>query len=119
MCFFWFLFCKQKAAYEMRISDWSSDVCSSDLEIGQQAEEPRPLDGLGEDALLLGRHRGDAARHDLAALGNEALQQLHVLVVDLRRVGAGERAGLAAAEERPPAGLAAVDRKSTRLNSSH
>src|SRR3546814_4463832 len=27
-CFF---FCKQKTAYEMRISDWSSDVCSSDL----------------------------------------------------------------------------------------
>src|SRR3546814_4984259 len=25
-------FCKQKTAYEMRISDWSSDVCSSDLE---------------------------------------------------------------------------------------
>src|SRR3546814_8669229 len=29
MCFFFF--CKQKTAYEMRISDWSSDVCSSDL----------------------------------------------------------------------------------------
>src|SRR3546814_3184314 len=28
MCFFFF---KQKTAYEMRISDWSSDVCSSDL----------------------------------------------------------------------------------------
>src|SRR3546814_10170626 len=27
----WFLFFKQKTAYEMRISDWSSDVCSSDL----------------------------------------------------------------------------------------
>src|SRR3546814_18045361 len=26
-----FCFCKQKTAYEMRISDWSSDVCSSDL----------------------------------------------------------------------------------------
>src|SRR3546814_994231 len=26
-----FIFCKQKTAYEMRISDWSSDVCSSDL----------------------------------------------------------------------------------------
>src|SRR3546814_4377884 len=26
-----FLFVKQKTAYEMRISDWSSDVCSSDL----------------------------------------------------------------------------------------
>src|SRR3546814_7966293 len=29
---FWFFFFKQKTAYEMRISDWSSDVCSSDLE---------------------------------------------------------------------------------------
>src|SRR3546814_14815026 len=29
-----FLFFKQKTAYEMRISDWSSDVCSSDLEFG-------------------------------------------------------------------------------------
>src|SRR3546814_2184388 len=32
MCvFFVFFFFKQKTAYEMRISDWSSDVCSSDL----------------------------------------------------------------------------------------
>src|SRR3546814_10497041 len=30
--FFFFFFFKQKTAYEMRISDWSSDVCSSDLE---------------------------------------------------------------------------------------
>src|SRR3546814_7852193 len=30
MCLFFFF--KQKTAYEMRISDWSSDVCSSDLE---------------------------------------------------------------------------------------
>src|SRR3546814_2935432 len=29
-----FFFCKQKTAYEMRISDWSSDVCSSDLTSG-------------------------------------------------------------------------------------
>src|SRR3546814_7109184 len=29
VCFFFFF--KQKTAYEMRISDWSSDVCSSDL----------------------------------------------------------------------------------------
>src|SRR6267154_2367623 len=70
--------------------------------VGQQAQEARALDRLGELALLLGRDRGDAARHDLAALGNEALQQLHVLVVDLRRVRPGERARLAAPEERPP-----------------
>src|SRR3546814_9416772 len=32
LCFF--VFFKQKTAYEMRISDWSSDVCSSDLITG-------------------------------------------------------------------------------------
>src|SRR3546814_17881668 len=31
---FYFFFFKQKTAYEMRISDWSSDVCSSDLPPG-------------------------------------------------------------------------------------
>src|SRR3546814_11026771 len=30
-CWICFFFFKQKTAYEMRISDWSSDVCSSDL----------------------------------------------------------------------------------------
>src|SRR3546814_6047662 len=37
MVFIWFYFLvflfKQKTAYEMRISDWSSDVCSSDLKL--------------------------------------------------------------------------------------
>src|SRR3546814_1068487 len=32
MHIFYFFFFKQKTAYEMRISDWSSDVCSSDLQ---------------------------------------------------------------------------------------
>src|SRR3546814_13555145 len=32
--FLLFFFFKQKTAYEMRISDWSSDVCSSDLTVG-------------------------------------------------------------------------------------
>src|SRR3546814_10065886 len=31
VCGLFFFFFKQKTAYEMRISDWSSDVCSSDL----------------------------------------------------------------------------------------
>src|SRR3546814_1754387 len=31
-------FFKQKTAYEMRISDWSSDVCSSDLGRGQEVD---------------------------------------------------------------------------------
>src|SRR3546814_9833515 len=36
-----FFFFKQKTAYEMRISDWSSDVCSSDL-LDTLVEEDRP-----------------------------------------------------------------------------
>src|SRR3546814_6300751 len=43
-----FFFFKQKTEYEMRISDWSSDVCSSDLEISclapdQLAQEKRKM----------------------------------------------------------------------------
>src|SRR3546814_19405863 len=38
MLFFYF---KQKTAYEMRISDWSSDVCYSDLEIAQRHRHRR------------------------------------------------------------------------------
>src|SRR3546814_7445650 len=34
-----FFFFKQKTAYEMRISDWSSDVCSSDLNRQKEYEE--------------------------------------------------------------------------------
>src|SRR3546814_3434652 len=35
-----FFFFKQKTAYEMRISDWSSDVCSSDLALFADMEIP-------------------------------------------------------------------------------
>src|SRR3546814_9280534 len=38
MIFFFFFF-KQKTAYEMRISDWSSDVCSSDLVVHRRIAE--------------------------------------------------------------------------------
>src|SRR3546814_7510879 len=37
-----FFFFKQKTAYEMRISDWSSDVCSSDLD--EMPVQPGDLD---------------------------------------------------------------------------
>src|SRR3546814_7725612 len=43
-CFFFFF--KQTTAYEMRIRDWSSDVCSSDLFVTRQREElPRSTGG--------------------------------------------------------------------------
>src|SRR3546814_7651634 len=53
-----FFFFKQKTAYEMRISDWSSDVCSSDL--------PR-LHGLHDVAALLGRPGAGIDEHTGAA----------------------------------------------------
>src|SRR3546814_8981823 len=45
LCVFFFCF-KQKTAYEMRISDWSSDVCSSDLrqlDPGAIAHQPEQM----------------------------------------------------------------------------
>src|SRR3546814_5459223 len=45
--YFIFFFFKQKTAYDMRISDWSSDVCSSDL-LGQGAR-PRRQTLQGDD----------------------------------------------------------------------
>src|SRR3546814_4925327 len=42
-----FFFFKQKTAYEMRISDWSSDVCSSDLRTDDLRPVPRHRPGQG------------------------------------------------------------------------
>src|SRR3546814_8374573 len=44
VCFTLFFFFKQKTAYEMRISDWSSDVCSSELIHEAQAVGPKHPD---------------------------------------------------------------------------
>src|SRR3546814_2017282 len=58
VCFFFF---KQKTAYEMRISDWSSDVCSSDLhhavDLAGQADEEAELGDVLDLALQLGADR--------------------------------------------------------------
>src|SRR3546814_3589078 len=58
----YFVFCKQKTAYEVRISDWSSDVCSSDLEgVLSLADHLGDLQGLGQvladDLAILGHER--------------------------------------------------------------
>src|SRR3546814_8526273 len=47
--FVYIFFFKQKTAYEMRTSDWSSDVCSSDLFAGRGIEgRAERQDGAGE-----------------------------------------------------------------------
>src|SRR3546814_9107834 len=50
-----FFFFKQKTAYEMRISDWSSDVCSSDL--GRVSLDTGDLGGSGFMAKLSYVHK--------------------------------------------------------------
>src|SRR3546814_4933181 len=57
MLVFSFLFFKQKTAYEMRISDWSSDVCSSDLVYGQ-------------DSKSIGRYRSEQILQDVYDAGS-------------------------------------------------
>src|SRR3546814_8028546 len=50
-----FVFFKQKTAYEMRISDWSSDVCSSDLAAKLAAQ--MPMRGKGRQACVPNQFR--------------------------------------------------------------
>src|SRR3546814_1318388 len=69
-CFFIFFFFKQKTAYEMRISDWSSDLCSSDLHPGRARRQR--LSGLRERFHANRRHAIDQdleaiVTHDIAA----------------------------------------------------
>src|SRR3546814_6254507 len=47
-----FFFFKQKTAYEMRISDWSSDVCSSDLKLLRKIVGPQNITVMAESFLL-------------------------------------------------------------------
>src|SRR3546814_8790492 len=56
-----FFFFKQKTAYGMRISDWSSDVCSSDLQRGADHIGDAPARAFGDDQRQSTCHRGTDA----------------------------------------------------------
>src|SRR3546814_9391389 len=59
-----FFFFKQKTAYEMRISDWSSDVCSSDLLVWFPQRSPRRIhDALRASDSLCSRIPGEVWAH--------------------------------------------------------
>src|SRR3546814_2392925 len=66
-----FFFVKQSTAYEMRSSDWSSDVCSSDLPAEQRAILFEMV------AELLVRRRADAADHAARQRGLEQVRRIH------------------------------------------
>src|SRR3546814_356388 len=139
-----FFFFKQKTAYDMRISDWSSDVCSSDLHhirsiaesihidfngvtqiaVDQNGAIPRHLHGRGDIVIELAfavddfhrpaaKHIGWANEHGITdAIGYRygflpAASDTIFRLLELQLV---DQCG------KP---LAILDRKSTRLNSSH
>src|SRR3546814_3474227 len=135
-CYFFY---KQKTAYDMRISDWSSDVCSSDLRtavcavgVDEAAVLPGPAGEVVEDprahrrAVAVGARHADAAcpareqmaarRADVGTVGHFRILEFEhrVLFLAGEVVGEPERlhVEIGAADH-------ATDRKSTRLNSSH
>src|SRR5688572_24355698 len=63
-----------------------------------QRDHPRAPHGQRQRALVLGAVAADPTWHELAAIGDEALEQGRVLVVDRGRVLAAEAAHLAAGE---------------------
>src|SRR3546814_2155879 len=89
-------FFKQKTAYEMRISDWSSDVCSSDLERQRQqhrvlrieaahvdraaavGRQDRPVgDGLDDEMIAVRREQAarSGARSEERRVGKECVRK--------------------------------------------
>src|SRR3546814_2083746 len=115
-----FFFFKQKTAYEMRISDWSSDVCSSDLlnvlvqvnidaEAGKHGCTPGQVSALA--AVI-------AAQPRLLLRGLMAIPAPHPDLERRREAFIRMKALFDALAAQHPQ-VDTLDRKSTRLNSSH
>src|SRR3546814_5861755 len=138
---YYFFFFKQKTSYEMRISDWSSDVCSSDLNMKFRLEEMVQREFFYAivdevDSILI-----DEARTPLIISGptedsSELYLKADALIPKLgpedfekdekqRTVALTEQGAQRMEELLTEAGLLTegslydIDRKSTRLNSSH
>src|SRR3546814_6151707 len=127
----------QKTAYEMRISDWSSDVCSSDLELPTTSTVIRPntilvalvvgvvvtvLSAIAP-ALRATRVRPLAAMREVAVDETGASKRRIVIGAVLVIFGLFSMSPALGEDPStdvvPGVGLGALDRKSTRLNSSH
>src|SRR3546814_3577073 len=122
-------FFKRKTAYESRISDWSSDVCSSDLiGIGLQPRRQRLAGhdlhvdtGIGPAEIGHTRHQAKGREGEVGGKAHRRRagapsDRQHRLVEPLEALADRGLQRLALAGELEPA---RPDRKSTRLNSSH
>src|SRR3546814_2596209 len=77
MCLGFFCFLKQKTAYEVRISDWSSDVCSSDL----------TMDDMGHGMMM-----GGGMDHSMAGMSGGAMAGMSHAGMDHSNMGHAEMA---------------------------
>src|SRR3546814_4735980 len=130
-----FFFFKQKTAYEMRISDWSSDVCSSDLVFLMNARTTIisltaiPISACAAILVLdaMGQSINTMTLGGLAIAIGELVDDA---VVGVENVFRRLRLNAKLPNPRPVLGVVAdasmevrsgilIDRKSTRLNSSH
>src|SRR3546814_7343063 len=104
----------------MRISDWSSDVCSSDL---LPILLRRLLARKGGQPAIQEVPEALARRVDIAAVAVDEIHRHIERIVGIAFIAEavleheGQHAGAAGVGVRPD--MAAIDRKSTRLNSSH
>src|SRR3546814_833103 len=97
MVYVYFFFFKQKTAYEMRISDWSSDVCSSDLveQIVRPALDPPRVTGGEQVGDLIGRdgeHAGEVptGEGEDAGLPSVVRAEEYMRVADGRHLRLGD-----------------------------
>src|SRR3546814_4214303 len=134
---FAFFFFKQKTAYEMRISDWSSDVCSSDLQFMQamidfNASQGKPVypDANSSLRITFGTVRGYSPRDavqmmpftTLAGIVDKdtGVEPFDAPKAQLEAIAAGKGAQYRMESLGDvPVNFLSEDRKSTRLNSSH
>src|SRR3546814_1793339 len=96
LCFFCFF--KQKTAYEMRISDWSSDVCSSDLYRGKACSFSSTLDVRTAKGCAMTTAIGISGSYGGLNLGDEAI--LASAIAQFRAEIPGVEIGRASCRER-------------------
>src|SRR3546814_2274873 len=94
-----FVFFKQKTAYEMRISDWSSDVCSSDL-LDQGVKGVEYVDGDPANGALITIENLDQMALPVPLLITESNGRKHTLKLPVEIWQRGGEIGRASCRER-------------------
>src|SRR3546814_3299353 len=94
-----FFFFKQKTAYDMRISDWSSDVCSSDLNwVGGRKGSTMTISGRSKASMVAGGVQSACDKGTTVAPAASKIYNSHAISNDLLK--SYETIGRASSRER-------------------